>query len=1011
MTMENVNTNESKTEKSTKGIEVEGFKKEIIKATNFKSLFDSLYGLGEVTGSNGKVYKASYLKAVINKIRKGEAVLSYITKTLGIRDKVAELVGKEKVISRSILNTENTIKPPVKDIKIEEESIVVIPENLGNGPRTKQQQQKMAEIRKSVLSDNKNLQNDKEIKDESQKTTKNIEVEDLSSDIEEIEVSGGVGTEDVKEKIPTDVEAKNLSGDIEEVEVSSGVNTEEVPRKSVEGIEVEDLSSDIEEIEVSGGVKAEDVKEKKSANVEEIEMTGGAETKFQRAIEKIDKKDSDKANRLLRTIGIEREKEILEQAKNTTKESGVDGGTSVEEKSDEKLIMDKDKDAFVLKYQDYLKTRRIRESLGISGKDKNLPEELQNLKSRYRDSKVAYMKSIYGAKRQELFDGMKDMRDVDDIDMEKAQEANRTMDEEYFSAKIFNEIELSQQEEIQKAKKEALGVKEQNLIMKGVEWYSKKSFVSKVSFSIAVVGGTVAGISLAGGATLVGASAVGLFSAGVYASNKIPRSIIGLFAGGLFGKIAGKIGEKTINKVDRSTKEEFSKGFNVKYLSRMEKLSQERVAKIENAKKRALWAKMLVSFSASMIAGRSALDLLHGIDVGVVHDALNEVGLSSGGVEPSLDQSPSVLESAHGGVHPDVVVSSDVVSKGGNIWSSAHEMVKDPKEFSEAWKNSMVHIPGQDASVHISEVSLVHSGTVVEYVKGDGVTAGHFEIIAPDGQSLPNIESQHSFSENMDIDKLSPDVLKIADGVMQDKISEIYKYKFLFFGGSQIDEWTGNSADGIVGIKDMKVSDILAGNFGDPFHGDMDAAQENNREQLLKFLNELRAEVNPVEGETTSEYVKRALAVQISVTEAGAKVMDVETLGSGADVGDLDNAFGKSITIDNIDVKSEVIDGVTKNHVVVRGGVHGYTGTEVLSSDYNDKLNVSSEDHFHTVEDLKDISRNLSLKLAAYDQLRSEGLEEKADILLNNIHEEVSMDDKRFGKGVIDYSKIPKLNK
>lgn len=73
---------------------------------------------------------------------------------------------------------------------------------------------------------------------------------------------------------------------------------------STKGIEVEDLTDDVEDIEISGGVK----------------------TAFRRAIEKIGKKDTGKADRIRKTIGFgqkEVEKERIDELRNEIQESGV----------------------------------------------------------------------------------------------------------------------------------------------------------------------------------------------------------------------------------------------------------------------------------------------------------------------------------------------------------------------------------------------------------------------------------------------------------------------------------------------------------------------------------------------------------------------------------------------------------------------------------------------------------------------------------------------------------------
>ncbi|HEC30600.1 MAG TPA: hypothetical protein ENI66_01130, partial [Candidatus Yonathbacteria bacterium] len=180
-----------------------------------------------------------------------------------------------------------------------------------------------------------------------------------------------------------------------------------------------------------------------------------------------------------------------EKEQDTEEEGSEEKAEDVE--TNEKLSMDTAKEVFLLKYTDYIKKRRLRESLGISKKEEDWPDELKDLMSKYRDTKISYMQSEYRNRKKELFDDMPDMSNADDIDIDAARRMNDRMDREYFTAEIFNDVELSAQEEVQKAKVEAMGTKEKNLFMKGVEWYSKKSVIPKVLFSTAVVTGALAG--------------------------------------------------------------------------------------------------------------------------------------------------------------------------------------------------------------------------------------------------------------------------------------------------------------------------------------------------------------------------------------------------------------------------------------------------------------------------------------------------------------------------------------
>ena len=68
------------------------WEEEIANSPDFKWLFDTISRLGEITGSDGYVYDADYLKTTINEVRVGKKELNFVTNSLGLRDKVSELL-------------------------------------------------------------------------------------------------------------------------------------------------------------------------------------------------------------------------------------------------------------------------------------------------------------------------------------------------------------------------------------------------------------------------------------------------------------------------------------------------------------------------------------------------------------------------------------------------------------------------------------------------------------------------------------------------------------------------------------------------------------------------------------------------------------------------------------------------------------------------------------------------------------------------------------------------------
>ncbi len=626
---------------------------------------------------------------------------------------------------------------------------------------------------------------------------------------------------------------------------------------------------------------------------------------------------------------------ILDLSKEQAVEKDVE-----DEKIDKNSAMNISRDFFLSKYKDYIKTRKLRESLGVSKKEEEWPDELKDLMNEYRNDKISYMQSSYRNRKQEIFKDMPEMSDIDDIDIKKAQEVNKIMDEEYFSAKIFNEVELAQQEEVQSARVEALDVKEKNLFMKGVEWYSKRSIISKVVFSTAVVTGALAGSGVFAGAA-AGAT-------GIYAGQRVVRGLVGALAGGFFGKMAGKIGERTVEKVEKETKKGFEKSFDVRVLDKMEELSQKRVSKIESTKKKVLIAKALVALSSGMIAGRATAGLLDpgffgGITktvedsletktpslVGGQGDVIQEYTQPAGGGESISEQSQTgVLDMQTVEIEKEDVSQAGeriienagasgsiehTVKSGDSVWSIIEDKLERQGLFEgmeegqrtyliDTFKDKITSMsPDELKEIGISsgDPSVLKVGDTLDLtsVLGDSealpeailgaetLSDSQIESIEANNAKIAEWATTHPNESitSSRIDSIlsgsganagviTPEVLSIVNDVMQKKINNIYEHGFLFFKGSQIEEWTGNSADGIVGVKDMKVENIFKGDFGEPFGGGLDAAQENNRKQLLEFLNELKVEVSPIDGETTEEYIRRALAIQIIETQTSEEI-------------------------------------------------------------------------------------------------------------------------------------------
>lgn len=143
------------------------------------------------------------------------------------------------------------------------------------------------------------------------------------------------------------------------------------------------------------------------------------------------------------------------------------------------------------------------------------------------------------------------------------------------------------------------------------------------------------------------------------------------------------------------------------------------------------------------------------------------------------------------------------IEKGGSVWSSAKRLVSDKAEFYKAWTNSMVEIPGSDEPVHISKVDLVHSGTTIEYIAGENGKAGRFEIKAPKGGELENIDKQTEYTEKIKahaeahrLESLDTkaETTEVSGGVSDGLTEEVYKDSDL--EAEKVAEETKNKLEG-----------------------------------------------------------------------------------------------------------------------------------------------------------------------------------------------------------------------
>lgn len=172
-------------------------------------------------------------------------------------------------------------------------------------------------------------------------------------------------------------------------------------------------------------------------------------------------------------------------------------------------------------------------------------------------------------------------------------------------------------------------------------------------------------------------------------------------------------------------------------------------------------------------------------------------------------------------------------------------------------------------------------------LRGRGETG---EIIAApekDSRETQSEQGDDTVKENIvdgEKDKLTEEVLKTEAGARTNaRVEKIYQWKFGPFKGSQIEEWNT--------MQEKSAHDILAGKFGEPIHGELDAAQMHNQEELQAYVNEAKTVIGePEAGETVKHFceryesslIKEAHATDNELSQAGEKGADkIDYIPSG----------------------------------------------------------------------------------------------------------------------------------
>lgn len=451
---------------------------------------------------------------------------------------------------------------------------------------------------------------------------------------------------------------------------------------------------------------------------------------------------------------------------------------SIEEKE---KIKDQAREKFITAYKEYLKTRSFRERVGFSKKEEDWPKELRELSQKYRNAKVDLMKVEYNKKKEEVYESMPDMSKQESYnqdDVETAMKENERMNKEYFNnAVIFKDIELKEREEIHRARVEAIySEKEQQkkLHESFLEWYGKRSLISRAAITTAAFTAAYAGMSTAGAVGVAG-----------YAGYKLLRSVAGGASGMFFGKVAGHIGDGVVKIQENWLNRRFDNTFSAKYITDVERQYQRDLDSLNNTRKKVFIAKVATAMAGGYLAAgpgfSKILEEFHGANLAVPHDVPNgpekpqqppfprpeDVSLSSQGpTDPNVE-----IKDISGGmenhiVHPQNAenwVDQNMAphSEGVNISNSENSsgLIHEVKSGDNLWDIIKEKIGGQmqehkleagQRTYSIDELKDRFARMSPEELKGIGISSGDINDLKPgDKIDLTKILGGEAGSQNI----------------------------------------------------------------------------------------------------------------------------------------------------------------------------------------------------------------------------------------------------------------------
>ena len=188
----------------------------------------------------------------------------------------------------------------------------------------------------------------------------------------------------------------------------------------------------------------------------------------------------------------------------------------------------------------------------------------------------------------------------------------------------------------------------------------------------------------------------------------------------------------------------------------------------------------------------------------------------------------------------------------------------------------------------------------------------------------------------------------VSSEEVNDRIEEIYNYKWGPFHGNQIEEWQT--------VKNLKATDVLSNQFGAPVGHTIDAAELHNRKEMMDYIKELQDKSHlPIKNnETVEQFIKRANKINYIPPEPGEVNEEIQkAVRKTAKIAKhTSESAGTSTSIQH-EINNPAVHHDTTENVVTKNPA------ESISSSYSSETAIDTKSHLEKIT-LKDTTLRFS---------------------------------------------------